>query len=97
MEASMSSLDARAVAAHVICSLGRAQKASRAVALDDLAAEIGVRRGDVREIVIRLHLEGHVDAHRLRLTMSGLALAAALDGCLLKDPRREMMASRRVA
>jgi hypothetical protein len=88
METSMTSFDARALAAHVICSLAFAQERGRGVSLDELADEVGVRRDDVREVVRRLHVEGHVDALRLRLTMSGLALAAALDGCVLKEPRR---------
>lgn len=84
----MTSFDSRSVAAHVLVALARAQSMGRAVRLDELADDVGVRRTDVRETVTRLHAEGHVDALRLRLTMSGLALAASLDGCKLKEPRR---------
>ena len=83
----MSSLDVRALAAHVICHLAHEQSRGRAVALDELATEIGVRRVDVRHVVTRLHEEGHVDAKRMKLTMTGLAVAASLEGCKLKEPR----------
>lgn len=85
----MSSLDVRALAAHVICHLAHEQSRGRAVTLDELATEIGVRRVDVRHVVTSLHHEGHVDAKRMKLTMSGLAVAASLEGCKLKEPRLE--------
>ena len=84
----MTSDFSRSVAAHVLVTLAHAQSECRSIRLDELAEEIGVRRADVRETVARLHREGHVDALRLRLTMTGLALATTLDGCLLKSPRR---------
>lgn len=83
----MSSLDRRALAAHVICHIAHEQSRGRAVALDELADTIGVRRVDVRHVVTSLHQEGHVDAKRMKLTMTGLAIAASLDGCKLKEPR----------
>lgn len=79
---------AKAVAAHVIVSLAGSQQRGRAVHLDDLATDIGVRRADVREVVTRLHAEGHVDARRMRLTMTGLALAANLASCKLREIAR---------
>ena len=82
---SMSTLDNKSIAAHVIVVL--AQVEGRVVCIDELASEIGVRKEDVRHVVTRLHAEGHVDALRLRLTMSGLALAASLEGCKLREPR----------
>lgn len=85
----MTSHFARTVAAHVLVALADAQSRGRIVRLDELAEEVGVRKTDVRETVARLHAEGHVDALRLRLTLSGLALAATLDGCALKPVRRE--------
>jgi hypothetical protein len=85
----MSSLDVRALAAHVIVHLAHAQSRGRAVRLDELATAIGVRRVDVRHVVTSLHEEGHVDAKRMKLTMTGLAVAASLDGCKLKEPRVE--------
>lgn len=83
----MSSLDVRALAAHVLCHLASEQSRGRAVRLDDLAEAVGVRRVDVRHVVTRLHEEGHVDAKRMKLTMTGLAVAASLEGCELKSPR----------
>jgi Mn-dependent DtxR family transcriptional regulator len=84
----MTSFDARSVAAHVLLSLADAQAKGRLARLDEVADDVGVRRTDVREVVRKLHAEGHVDALRLRLTMSGLAIAASLDGCLLRAPRQ---------
>ena len=45
-------------------------------------------RLDLREVVTSLHAEGHVDAKRMKLTMSGFAIAAAMRECKLRDPRR---------
>lgn len=80
-------LDRQAVAAHVLRHLARAGQRGRVVHLDMLAADIGVGREDVREVVTSLHAEGHVDAKRMRLTLSGLALAAAMKDCKLRDAR----------
>ncbi len=76
-----------AIASHVLLYLAQAQARGRATRLDSLAVRIGVRREDVRDVVARLHREGHIDAVRMRLTMSGLALAASLRGCKLPDVR----------
>ena len=81
-------LDSKAVAAHVLRHLASAQSRGRLVRLDELANEIGVRHEDVREVVTSLHAEGHVDAKRMKLTMSGFAIAAAMRECKLRDPRR---------
>lgn len=70
----------RAVAAHVLVALGRAQARGLAVDSDALARAIGVRKVDLRAVVTKLHSEGHIDATRMRLTMSGLAIATALRG-----------------
>lgn len=86
----MTSLDDRTIAAHVLCELGgaHARRAPQArLRLDELAAQIGVRRADVRRVVSALHAEGFVDAQRLRLTLSGFALAVALDGRRLRTVR----------
>ncbi len=93
----MTSIDARSLAAHVVCALARSQKMGRAVRLDALAAEIDVRREDVRSVVRRLHLEGHVDARRMKVTLSGLAIAAALEGCVLRPVRSETESALAVA
>lgn len=92
----MTSLDTnKTIAAHVILELAHANHAGRAVRLDELASEIGVRKADVRQVVTRLHAEGHVDALRLRLTLSGLALAATFNTCKLREPRRAARAEER--
>jgi Mn-dependent DtxR family transcriptional regulator len=75
------------VAVHVLRHLARAQSRGRAVRLDELAGEIGVRKEDVREVVTRLHAEGHVDAERMRLTLSGFAIAASMRECKLRSAR----------
>jgi DNA-binding IscR family transcriptional regulator len=82
-----SHLDLKAVAARILRHLAREQSRGRLVRLDELACEVGVRRGDVRQVVARLHVEGHVDAQRMRLTMSGLALAASMRNFKLREPR----------
>jgi hypothetical protein len=87
-----SSIDLRSVAAHVLVTLARAQARGRALRLDELAGSIDVRREDVRDVVARLHAEGHVDALRLRVTMSGLAIAAGLRRAKLREPRPRRMA-----
>ncbi len=70
--------DPQTLAAHVLVVLARAQRARRPLTLEDVAADLEVRKHDVRAVVARLHQEGHVDALRMRLTFSGLALATAL-------------------
>lgn len=79
----------RPVASHVLRELARAQLLGRVVRLDELASAIGVRREDVRSVVTSLHAEGHVDAKRMRLTMTGLALAASMRQCKLPAVRPE--------
>ena len=93
----MTSLDNKTIAAHTIVVLSRAQADGRALRLDELATEIGVRKADVRKVVTSLHAEGHVDALRLRLTMTGLALATSLAASTLRDARRDDVRIRRVA
>jgi Mn-dependent DtxR family transcriptional regulator len=80
-------LDRKAIAAHVLRHLARAQSCGRLVRLDELASELGVRRQDVREAVTCLHSEGHVDAKRMKLTMTGFAIAASMRECKLRDVR----------
>jgi transcription initiation factor IIE alpha subunit len=91
------SLDTRSIAAHVIVVLAHAQGLGRTVRLDELASEVGVRKADVRQVVTRLHAEGHADALRLRLTMTGLALATSLASCKLREPRHHEVLIARVA
>jgi DNA-binding IscR family transcriptional regulator len=85
----LSNISRTTIAAHVIVALAEAQEMGRAVRLDELAADLDVRKADVRQVVTSLHSEGHVDALRLRLTMTGLALAASLTECKLRELRSE--------
>ena len=78
-------IDNHALASHLLVALAHAR--GRLITIRDVADALGVRREDVRAMVTRLHLEGHVDATNLRLTLSGLALAASLDGCKLPSLR----------
>jgi transcription initiation factor IIE alpha subunit len=82
------SLDTKSIAAHVIVALADAHADGLVLRLDELAELISVRKADVRHVVTRLHAEGHIDALRLRLTMSGLALATSLGASELPDLRR---------
>lgn len=79
----------KAVAAHVLRHLARAQSRGQLVRLDELACEIGVRREDVRHAVTSLHAEGHVDAQRMKLTMTGFAIAASMRECKLRETRMQ--------
>ncbi|HQY63606.1 MAG TPA: helix-turn-helix domain-containing protein [Polyangiaceae bacterium] len=81
-------LDRKVLAAHVLVALARAQRAGgRALTLRDVAAELEVRKGDVRAVVASLHEEGYVDALRMQLTLPGLALASALRRAGLRSLR----------
>lgn len=83
----MNVLDDKAIAAHVLRHLASAHARGLLVRLDELACAIGVRRKDVRAIVSRLHAEGHLDATRMKLTMTGLVLAASMRGATLRAVR----------
>lgn len=82
-----STLDLKAVAARILRYLAREQARGRMVQLDEIASEIRVRRGDVRRVITSLHAEGHVDALRMQLTMTGLALAASMKDHALREVR----------
>jgi transcription initiation factor IIE alpha subunit len=97
MSSRPTNLDTKSIAAHVVVTLSQAHADGRVLRLDELAEEIGVRKADVRNVVTSLHHEGHVDAMRLRLTMTGLALATTLATCTLAEPRRRADAISRVA
>lgn len=68
----------RKLAPYVIRTLARYQTEGRVANLQVLVEEIGVRKVDVRKTVSALHREGYVDALRMRLTLAGFALGAAL-------------------
>ncbi|HVJ88631.1 MAG TPA: hypothetical protein VM580_02440 [Labilithrix sp.] len=80
-------LDPKAIAAHVLRHLARAQQRGHLVRLDELARDVRVRKEDVRGIISALHAEGHVDATRMRLTLTGLALAASMRDATLRATR----------
>lgn len=86
-------LDRNALAAHVLVALAGAARDGRTPTLLDLAETVKVRRGDVRAVVSQLHAEGHVDALRMRLTLSGLALARAFAKSTLKSVRKARVAA----
>lgn len=90
------SIDPKSLAAHVLVALASAQRARRVVTAQDLATDLDVRKVDVKNIVARLHHEGHVDALRMRLSLSGLALATALGTSTLR-PVRTLSAAHVVA
>ena len=71
-------MTSRKLAPYVLRTLARYQKQGRMANLQTLVDEIGVRRADVRKTVSALHREGYVDAMRMRLTISGFVLGAAL-------------------
>jgi Mn-dependent DtxR family transcriptional regulator len=86
------SADTKSLAAHVLVALVRAQRARQVVTVHDVAIELDVRKTDVRDVVARLHHEGHVDALRMKLTLSGLTLATALSRASLRPLRSSELA-----
>ena len=78
-------LDTRALAAHVLRVLAKPR--AKVITIDDLSRRVDARREDVRAVISQLHREGHVDALRMRATMSGLAVATSMRSCKLKDVR----------
>lgn len=81
-------MDRRTLSAHVLKTLaeGQLQGAARPT-LEDLVANLGVRRRDVREAVSALHREGYVDALTMKLTFAGFAIGASLRGAELRPLR----------
>jgi hypothetical protein len=83
------------LAIHVMRTLTRAQRRGRVLTLEDVARELGVRKLDVRSVISTLHAQGFVDAVRMRVTMLGLAVGAAVRGERL--PRLRAPAARAFA
>lgn len=79
----------KAIAAHVLVAIGRAQARGLAIDSDALAKAIGIRKVDLRPVVSKLHAEGFIDATRMKLSLSGLAIATALRGQKLPALRRK--------
>lgn len=82
-------IDRHALSAHVLVALARAASKGRTLTVDDVSQELEVRRADVRSVISQLHAEGHVDALRLRPTLSGLALARVFAKSKVKSVRAD--------
>lgn len=68
------------LAAHILRALAVSQEDEDSFStptLESLTEDLEVRRADVRSALSELHREGLVDIARMRLTMTGLALATA--------------------
>ncbi len=71
------SISRKTIAAAVLRTLAAAQRTGEKLTLDTLTARLDLRRSDVRTSLSALHREGHVDALRMRLTLTGYALGTA--------------------
>lgn len=90
------------VALHAMRAMARAQAAGRCLNAMDLAAELGVRRSDIRAVVGELDRQGLVDALRMKLTLVGFGYVAGMANSKfgdqpLRKPRREGLALLRAA
>ncbi len=66
------------VALHLLKALGIAQAKGRAENLETLSESLGLRRTEARAALSSLHREGYVDVGRMKLTLTGLAVASGL-------------------
>lgn len=66
------------VALHLLKSLAVAQARGRVVTLETLCEGLGLRRAEARAALSSLHREGYVDVGRMKLSLSGLAIASGL-------------------
>jgi DNA-binding IclR family transcriptional regulator len=71
----------------VLRALSVAQADGRRVGLEELAAELGLRRAELRSMLSALHRQGLVDVLRMRPTLSGFAMGRSLE-CLAIAPLR---------
>jgi DNA-binding IclR family transcriptional regulator len=71
-------MQTKTLALHVLRFLASAQIRGRRVNLQDLVDGLEVRRADVRRTVSALDAEGHLDATRMTLTLTGFALGTRL-------------------
>ena len=69
-----------AIAIHLLRALTTAQREGRRIGLDDLTADLGVRRAEVRTTLSALHRAGFVDVLHMRPTLRGFAIGQALAG-----------------
>lgn len=81
-------MNSKDLAAHLLQLLFVLQSEGEIATLETLTEALRVRRADIRRVLTALHREGVVDAVRMRLTMPGLALGAALAGAKLRPLRR---------
>ena len=90
-------MNAKDLSAHVLQALALAQTEGRQHNLDSLTEELRVRRGDIRKTISALHQEGHVDALRMRLSLTGFALGRSFVGqelpVLRRAPRLHVVAA----
>ena len=86
--------DPQVLALHVLRALSTTSRERRPPSLDELAIVIGALRGDVRRTLSALHRGGSVDVLRMRLTLTGFALAKALADFRLRPVRAERAAHR---
>lgn len=84
------------IAPHILRTLAEAQTEGRVMDLETLSLAIQVRRADVRKTVSALHQQGLVDALRLRLSLAGFAMGAALMKEELRPIRRQKAQAEKV-
>lgn len=87
-------LSTTSLSLHVLAHVSRAAREGERVTLDGLAESLGVRRADVRSALGDLHREGFVDVLRMRPTLEGFALGAALDASRLAPLRAKRLGQR---
>jgi DNA-binding IscR family transcriptional regulator len=85
-------MDAEMIALHVLRALAESQLAGERMDLETLAEQVRVRRRDLRAAVSSLHRAGLVDALRMRVSLRGFALGAALARAPLAPLRRPRVA-----
>jgi predicted ArsR family transcriptional regulator len=95
-----STISYQALSAHILRHAAAAQVAgtkSAPVLVELLAADLRVRRVDVRRSLSALHKQGLLDVAQMRLTLAGFALGKALEGRRLRairiPPARESRAA----
>jgi hypothetical protein len=80
-------MDPKLLAPHILSVLALAQRRGDSISLETICSRVSARRGDLRVALSDLHREGHVDVLRMRLTMTGFALALALPRRPLRERR----------
>ena len=86
-----------AIAQHLLAALVRAAHAGKRTNLDELVAEIGVRRAEARATLSALDRQGLVDVLRMRPPMLGFAVGTAYASGPLPELRTSAPALARVA